>query len=300
MSDYSQGAAFIDGAFCPLAEARIPITDWGFSRGDATYDTVHTWRGAFFRLDDHLDRFERSRTAMRYSVPHARDEIAEILNECVALAGLEDAYVQMLVTRGTPDPAAPRDPRRATNRFVAFARPFIWILAPDRQHTGMNLLVSSIERIRSQAVDPTVKNFHWLDLVRGLFEAYDAGGDNVVLVDGADNVLEGPGFNLFVVVDGTVVTPSAGVLEGVTRMTAMQLLAERGVPVVERTVTADELRHADEAFTTSTAGGIMAINSVDGAPLGGGGIGPIGKQLLDDYWDAHARPEWHTPVRYHA
>jgi branched-chain amino acid aminotransferase len=298
MSDFSLGAAFIDGDFCPLYEAKIPIVDWGFSRGDATYDTVHVWRGAFFRLDDHLDRFERSRTLMRYTVPFDRGQIVDILHECCARANLQDAYVQMLVTRGQPDPQAPRDPRRATNRFVAFARPFIWILPQERQQDGMHLRISSIERIRSQSVDPTVKNFHWLDLVRGLFDAYDNGSDNVVLTDGQGNVLEGPGFNLFVVRDGQVRTPDLGVLAGVTRMTAMQLLAERGHHVIETVITADELRNADEAFATSTAGGIMTVSSVDGTPLGDGRIGKIAGQLLDDYWAAHERPEWHTAVRY--
>lgn len=298
MSDYSAGAAFIDGAYCPLGEAKIPVTDWGFTRGDATYDVAHVWRGSFFRLDTHLDRFMRSMAKMRYSVPHSRDEIGEILHRCVSLSGLQDSYVQMTVTRGVPDPATPRDPRRANNRFIAYARPFIWILPEDRHHTGMNLLVSSIERIRSAAVDPTVKNFHWIDLVRGLFEAYDHGADNVALVDSTGHVLEGPGFNLFVVREGRVATPESGVLEGVTRQTAMQLLAERGHVVEERPVHADELRGADEAFTTSTAGGIMAVSTVDGNPLGDGAIGPIGRQLLDDYWAAHQRPEWCTPVAY--
>ena len=57
---YADGAAFVEGTFVPVAEARVPILDWGFLRSDATYDVAHVWRGAFFRLEDHLDRFERS------------------------------------------------------------------------------------------------------------------------------------------------------------------------------------------------------------------------------------------------
>ena len=156
-------------------------------------------------------------------------------------------------------------------------------------------MVSSIERIRAQAVDPTVKNYHWLDLVRGLFEAYEQGGETAVLIDARGNVLEGPGFNLFVVRDGTVATPAAGVLEGVTRGTAIELLQRRGVPIELRDVHADELRNADEAFATSTAGGVMPIASVDGRALG---HGAVSHRLLDDYWAAHDDPAWATPVRY--
>jgi branched-chain amino acid aminotransferase len=289
--DYADGAAFMDGEYMPVGECRIPVLDWGFLRGDATYDVVHTWKGRFFRLDEHLDRFTRNLGRLRYEIPYDRDQIADVLHRCVAMTGLEDTFVEMLVTRGIPKN---RDPRTSTNRFAVFAVPFVWILPPERHDGGLNVIVSSIERIRAQAVDPTVKNYHWLDLVRGLFEAYEQGGETAVLVDARGNVLEGPGFNLFVVRDGIVATPAAGVLEGVTRGTAIELLERRGVPVVLRDVHADELRGADEAFATSTAGGVMPIAGVDGRALG---HGPISHRLLDDYWAAHDDPAWATPVR---
>jgi branched-chain amino acid aminotransferase len=271
------------------------VLDWGFLRGDATYDVVHVWDGAFFRLEEHLDRFERSISRLRYEIDYDRDAIAETLHRCVGLAGLRDAFVEMLVTRGIP---RNRDPRTAVNRFAVFAVPFVWILPPDRRDVGMSLVISSIERIRSQSVDPTVKNYHWLDLVRGLFEAYDRGGETAALVDAHGNVLEGPGFNIFVASRGSVASPGDGVLEGVTRATAAELLARRGVPVTMRAVHGDELRAADEVFVTSTAGGIMPVTTVDGAPVGSGGVGPITARLVQDYWEAHASPEWSTPVRY--
>ena len=291
---YADGAAFMDGDYLPVAECRIPVLDWGFLRGDATYDVVHTWKGRFFRLEEHLDRFTRNLGRLRYDIPYDRGQIADVLHRCVALTGLEDAFVEMLVTRGIPKN---RDPRTSVNRFAVFAVPFVWILQPERHDGGLNVVVSSIERIRAQAVDPTIKNYHWLDLVRGLFEAYDQGAETAVLVDARGNVLEGPGFNLFVVRDGTAATPAAGVLEGVTRGTAIELLRRRGVPVELRDVPADELRGADEAFATSTAGGVMPIASVDGRVLG---HGPVSHRLLDDYWAAHDDPHWATPVRYDA
>jgi len=288
---FREGAAFMDGAYMPVAECRIPILDWGFLRGDATYDVVHTWQGRFFRLDEHLDRFTRNLGRLRYEIPYDRDAIADVLHRCVALAGLDDAFVEMFVTRGIP---RNRDPRQSTNRFAVFAVPFVWILPQERHDDGLRVIVSSIERIRAQAVDPTVKNYHWLDLVRGLYEAYEQGGETAVLVDARGNVLEGPGFNLFVIRDGVAATPGAGVLEGVTRGTAIELLRRRGVEVELREVHSDELRGADEAFATSTAGGVMPIASVDGRPLGDA---PISRRLLDDYWAAHSDPAWTTPVR---
>ena len=99
---YAAGAAFIDGQYVPIAEARIPILDWGFTRSDVTYDVVHVWKGQFFRLEDHLTRFERSAAAMHLTLPHTRESVREILGECVRLAGLREAYVEMGLTRGIP------------------------------------------------------------------------------------------------------------------------------------------------------------------------------------------------------
>ena len=68
--DFSQGAAFVEGRYVPAREARVSLLDWGFTRSDVTYDVVHVREGGFFRLDDHLDRFERSLAGFRLAPPH--------------------------------------------------------------------------------------------------------------------------------------------------------------------------------------------------------------------------------------
>ena len=169
------GTAYIDDQFVPISEARIPILDWGFLHSDATYDVVHVWRGSFFRLDDHLDRFLRGVQRLHMSLPHNRDRIREILFECVKLSGLRDAYVELICTRGVPTPGS-RDPRQCINRFYAFAVPFVWIANPEKQKEGLHLIISQVHRIPETSIDPTIKNYHWLDLVAGLYEAYSRGG----------------------------------------------------------------------------------------------------------------------------
>ena len=87
--NFADGAAYVRGRFVPIAEASIPVTDFAFTRSDVVYDVVHVYRGGFFRLDDHLDRFMRSMQKKRMSLPEDRDAIAAVLHRCVALAGLE-------------------------------------------------------------------------------------------------------------------------------------------------------------------------------------------------------------------
>lgn len=292
-----EGVAYVDGSYLPVSEARIPLLDWGFLRSDATYDVVHVWRGSFFRLDDHLARFRRGVGRLRLRLPFADRDLAPILAECVRRSGLRDAYVEMICTRGLPRPGS-RDPREAENAFYAFAIPFVWIADEGQRATGLSLRISDQERISTRAVDPTVKNYHWLDLTAGLFDAYARGADTAVLVDGAGNVVEGPGFNLFAVRSGVLFTPDHGVLEGITRRTVLEAARERSVSVRVEPVPAELVRGADEIFITSTAGGVMPIGSVDGAPTRGGAPGPLTRQLRDDYWALHEDPRYSTPVAY--
>ena len=175
----SDGAAFIEGDYVPIGEARLPLLDWGFTRSDVTYDVVHVWKGSFFRLDDHLDRFQRSCDRLRLNPGYRRDEIREILMSCVRRSGLREAYVEMICTRGVPAPGS-RDPRLCRNQFFAFAIPFVWIFSRSRQKEGAHLIISQVPRISPASVDPTVKNFHWGDLTRALFQAFDVGVEDPV------------------------------------------------------------------------------------------------------------------------
>jgi len=281
----ADGIAFIDGEYLPASEAKISIFDIGFSRGDAVYDTVSVWKRYFFRLDDHVARFLRSCAGMRLRCPNPPAELPRILAGCVDRTGLEDAYVQMIVTRGTFPSLTRRDPRLCTNRFIAFAIPYVWIVSPERQEAGIDLVVSENRRTPTEAIDPRVKNFNWMDLQRGLFEALDRGGDTAVLCTPAGYLAEGPGFNLWLVRDGALATPRTNVLEGITRRTVFDLAAELGVSAREADLTPGDLRGADEAFLSSTAGGIMPVSHVDGKPLGSGKPGPLGTRVRALYWE---------------
>jgi branched-chain amino acid aminotransferase len=258
---------------------------------------THVWRGSFFRLEDHLDRFEKGMKRLRMRLPYDRTEVRKILIECVRLSGLRDAYAEIICTRGVP-PRGSRDPRDCANNFFAFVVPFVWIADPEKQRQGLHAVISRVQRIQPGAVDPTVKNYHWLDLEVGLYDAYDRGGETVILVDGKENAIEGPGFNVFTVNGGRMATPERGVLEGITRKTVIELATDLGIPLEAREVPADEVRTADEVFITSTAGGVIPVTTVDGDPIGAGEPGPVTLRLREAYWNLHQDPRFTLPVRF--
>jgi branched-chain amino acid aminotransferase len=156
---FEAGAAFVDGEYVPIDEARISILDTGFSRSDATYDVVAVWEGAFFRLQDHLERFERSCLELRLEPGQDRQGMGRTLLELVRLTGLRAAYVETICTRGVAR-AGSRDPRTFENRFFAYAIPYVWLLDPGEIERGMDAIVTrTVRRIPPTSVDPTVKNF---------------------------------------------------------------------------------------------------------------------------------------------
>lgn len=295
---FSAGCAWVNSEFVPVREAKVSIFDAGFTRSDVTYDVVGVWNGKFFRIEDHFDRFFRSIERQHMEIPFDRSGLREVLEECVARSGLREAYVDMICTRGVTASGS-RDLSEHRNRFYAYAVPYQWIVPEEQQAAGTDLVIArTSRRIPPESVDPTVKNFHWGDFVRGQLEVLGQQGVQVVLPDADGNVTEGPGFNVFALIDGRFVTPDRGVLEGVTRRAVLDVAADIGVPAELGVITVDDMTRADEAFLTSTAGGVMPIVSIDGRVMGDGTPGPLTRRLREAYWAAHDDPRWTSPVNY--
>lgn len=299
---YAFGSAYVADHFCPILEASVPLIDCGFMHADAVYDVVSVSRGAFFRLDGHQTRFARACDAIRVRNPFSREKEAEILHELVARTGLRDAYVWWTVTRGQPPMGRSEMVKAANfdNRFYAFAVSFVFMADDEQRTRGIDLIVSRDRiRIPPRAVDPTAKNFCWLDMQMALFEAGERGAEWAVLTDEAGYLAEAAGANIFAVIDGTVVSPDSGCLEGLTRRSVFDLCSELGLPAKLRRVHADECRAAQEVFMTTTAGSIMPVRSVDGILIGNrNGPGEISVRLHNLYWEKRWGG-WHaTPVRY--
>ncbi len=295
---FEKGSAYVDGKIVPIEEAKVPLLDWGFLRSDACQETISVWDGSFFRLSDHLDRFQRSVQRLRMdTAPVERADVRRVAHELVAASGFRDAYVQIIMTRGRP-PIGSRDLRLCSNRFQAFCMPYMWLADPKKQQTGMALHASRRVRVPAQSVDPLVKHYHWLDFEMGLLEAYENGADTVVLSDLQGNITEGPGFNIFALIDGSLRTPSSGMLDGMTRRTVMELCSELRVGVVEENISFERLLKATEIFLTTTAGGVIPVSSVNGTAVGSGAVGEQTRRIHHSYWHKRSSGWYGEPVAY--
>jgi branched-chain amino acid aminotransferase len=296
--DFSKGTAYVRGAFVPVARASISPLDWAFTRSDVVYDVVHVSDGAFFRLADHLDRFERSMRARRMKPAESREEIERILHRCVAMSRLKDAYVAMVTLRGLPRIAGSRRPSDCENHFLAYAIAWVDIVPKEVKERGVRLWISSVPRVSDRAVDPTVKNYQWNDLTSGLMEAHDHDFDTAVLCDESGLVTEGPGFNVFIVKDGKVRTPDRGSLQGITRRSVLEFCEALGYEASVEPIPREAIEAADEIFLTSTAGGIVPVVRVNQTILGNDRPGPVFERIRELYWRNHRESAYRTDVNY--
>lgn len=293
---FAKGLAWIEGDFYPLAQARIPILDQGFLRGDLTYDVPGVWDGRYFRLDDHLARLQTSCEKMRMKIPMAPAALRQLMIDAVAKTGLRDAYVEPIVTRGLK---FVREYQSYENNLYLLVMPYVWAMPPATQLVGGAAIVTrTVRRTPPGAMDPTIKNLQWGDFVRGWLEASDRGAVYSFLPDGDGNITEGGGYNIVVIKDGKLTTPARGVLHGVTRKTVLEVATTRGIPCELTDVPVEDLYNADEILICTTAGGVMPITALDGQRVGGGQVGPISRAIWEDYWAAHYDDELSFAIDY--
>lgn len=216
----------------------------------------------------------------------------------VAKSGIRDAFVELIVTRGMKGVRESR-PEEIVNNLYMFIMPYIWVMESEMQITGGDAVVArTVRRVPPGAIDPTVKNLQWGDLIRGMYEAKDRGATYPFLTDGDSNLTEGAGFNIVFVKDGVLFSPDRGVLHGVTRKSVMDVARANDIEVRLEVVPVELAYQSDEIFMCTTAGGIMPITSLDGRPVNGGEIGPITKKIWDGYWAMHYDPAYTITVAY--
>jgi len=284
-SPYAGGVAWIEGEFIRAEDAKISIFDTGFGHSDLTYTVAHVWHGNVFRLGDHLDRLLDGARKLRLDAGYTKDELAEITKRCISLSQLRESFVNLTVTRGYGKRKGEKDLSKLTHQVYIYAIPYLWAFPPAEQIFGTTAIVPRhVRRAGRNTVDPTIKNYQWGDLTAASFEAKDRGARTAILLDADNCVAEGPGFNVVIVKDGKLFSPSRNALPGITRKTVFELADAMGIEATLGDVTSRELYDADELMAVTTAGGVTPIISLDGEEFGDGGPGPVTVAIRDRFW----------------
>ena len=266
-----------DGAFVPLSQARVHPLDRGFIYGDGVYEVIPAYGGNYLRLDAHIARLERSLAEARIANPYPAQRWADILAELLTRHGGGDASIYLQVTRGV----APRDHAFPDCPPTVFAMPRALKPIPAAQVEG-GLKAISLADIRWQWCQIKSISLQGAAMLRQ--QAIDAGADEAILHRGRW-VTEGAAANVFVVINGAVVTPppSNWLLHGITRDLVLELAAQVDLRVEERPLHLKELLAADEIWLSSSTKEVLAVTQLDGAPVGDGRPGPVWRRVWDAY-----------------
>jgi branched-chain amino acid aminotransferase len=273
----------IDGTISDEAEARISVLDRGFLYGDSVYEVIRTYDGRPFALDEHLDRLERSADLLGIELPVPRQALAREIHETLAAAANPEAYIRVIVTRGSGpinlDPGLAVSPCR-----VVIVAPLAGIPGHLYEEGAAIHLVAG-GRHPGGAVPLGAKSGNYLVNLMALGAARRRGAHEAILLDASGRVAEGASSNIFALRDQQLHTPhlSVGILEGITRHKVIELARAAGLEVLEHDLWPGDLRTADEIFLTSTLREILPVTRVDDWIVGEGVVGPVVRRLRAMY-----------------
>ena len=271
--------AYVNGEYVPQSEAKLSVFDHGVLYGDGVYDTWCAWNGYIFKMDQHIDRLFRSIHLFQIDMPLSKEELKRVIVKVVETNGEKNQYIKCLVTRGV-GPRPLLAPVGCKTSVVVFSRPYLWLIEPEKQEKGVKARITNRRTISPLSLDTKAKTLNYAVFVLAKMEALNAGADEAIMLDTHGFVNEAPGYNVFIVRQGNLYTPSAeNILMGITRETVCEIAQKEGLEVIEDRLIPYDVYNADEVFLSSTAGGIIPIVEVDGRTISSGKPGSVTKRL---------------------
>ncbi|HEY1009578.1 MAG: aminotransferase class IV [Daejeonella sp.] len=252
-------------------EATLKITDLSIQRGYGIFDFLKTVAGKPVFLEDHLDRFYSSAEQMRLPVKLSRNDLTAQITALLDKNKLSDSGVRITLTGGySPDGfnIASSSNIIITQQEFEVNRDFeksIHLMTYDYQRQFA--LAKTLDYLKAIWLQPVLK---------------EAGADDILYHDNG-MLRECPRANFFLINEkDEILTSKTNILKGVTRKHILQLKTGN-FKIEERELTMDDLRHAKEAFISSTTKNILPVTKVDGRVLGDGTPGPVTRALMAEF-----------------
>ncbi len=258
----------INGVLHAASEARIDPSDRGFTLGDGVFETIVVRRNAVRHLRAHLARLRAGADLLGIPVPGDDQFLAGWIGATITGNALSECVVRVTLTRGAGARGIVPPPNPQTT-FVVTVAP----LPPEAEPA--RLVIAKSTRRNEHSPLSRIKHLNYLDNILARREATALDADDAVLLNTAGRVAESTVANIFVLVDGYMLTPPVedGALPGIMRAEAIKLAKAE-----EREVSVDMLTRASEVFLTNALG-VRPVIAIDDKPVGDGAPGLI-TQLL--------------------
>ncbi|WP_205342951.1 branched-chain amino acid transaminase [Denitrificimonas caeni] len=299
------GVIWYDGEMVEWRNATTHVLTHSLHYGMGVFEGIRAYKTpqgtAIFRLQAHTDRLFESAHIMNMKIPFTKEQINEAVIASVRDNKLDSAYIRPLAFYGSEGMGIRADNLKV--HLIVAAWHWGAYMGDEALKNGIKVRTSSFTRHHVNITMTRAKSSGaYVNSMLALQEAVSGGADEALLLDPEGYVAEGSGENIFLVKDGVIYTPEVtACLNGITRNTILTLAKARGIEIVEKRITRDEVYIADEAFFTGTAAEVTPIREVDGRQIGIGSRGPVTAVLQKAYFDLvtgetddHA--EWRTLV----
>lgn len=269
-------AVSINGSITPPESAQVSVYDRGFLYGDGVFETLRTYRGAAFALEEHIERLAASARSIGIELPVSQRVLEREVTEVLRAAGNPESYVRVMVTRGQGPLGL--DPDLATVPLrVILVEPLSPIAAAIYRE-GVAAVTARTERAADAA--PGAKVTNYLASMLALHRAKASGAHEALLLDAEGFILEGTTSNFFLVIDGELLTAPKGlILAGITRARVIALADPLGLRVRYGAIGRNDLASATEAFLTSSLREVVPVTRVDATPIGAATPGLVTRRL---------------------
>lgn len=258
-----------NGKLINSEDAKISVINHVLHYGSGVFEGIRcyqTERGtAVFRLKEHMKRLHYSAGVLEIDMPYSVGELCQATLDLLAANKLESGYIRPVACFGEGKMGL--SPHGADIDVFIAAWPWGKYLSDDPITVGTSPWI----RIHPKSLQADAKiNGHYVNSIMSSQWAHNNGYQEALLLDYEGNVAEGPGENLFIVKDNTLYTPQLGtILNGITRATIMKIAQkELDIETVEKILTPEDIRTADEAFFTGTAAEVTILKSIDGQDIG--------------------------------
>jgi branched-chain amino acid aminotransferase len=282
---------WLDGELLNQADAKVSVYDHGLLYGDGVFEGIRIYSGRVFEADAHIRRLYNSAKAIRLTIPMTPAQMLAAIEQTARANQLSDCYVRVVVTRGVGYLGL--NPAKCLKPTVFIITDLIEMYPREMYDKGMAIITSSIIRNHANATSPRIKSLNYLNNILAKIEAVDAGVSEALMLNGEGNVAECTADNIFIVQDGTVLTPTTtdGILGGITRDVILRLCAKLNIPCLEKTMQRYDVYVADECFLTGTGAEVIPVTKVDGRQVASGEPGPITRRLIEAF---HKHVRSHT------
>ena len=269
---------WINGRFVDEDRAKVSVNDRGFMYGDGVFETMRSYAGVVFKLDEHLKRLYTSVDVLGIRPPCPKKRLEAVVYGALRANRLDGAYIKVVVTRGEGRFGIGYEDKFMPT-LVVVAKEFEgypgWMF--DR---GISAAVAGI-RQNEYSVLSRVKSLNFLGYILARFEAKDMGYDEAILANTKGRIVEAATSNIFLVKNGALATPPVldGALPGIERSVVVGIAGRLGIAVRQRAVAAADLERADEIFLTNSLAEVLPVTGIGPRRVGSGSPGEITKLL---------------------